>query len=123
MPFIDRATLREDVLAAGVEYIGTTTFLLLFLGGIQAAAGSGTPSGPAFVMYVAASGGLSLLVSAWLFFRVTGAVFNPNISLALVLCGVIKPFRFVLYVVGQFAGGITAAGLVLALTPGRLQSK
>jgi aquaporin rerated protein, other eukaryote len=73
--------------------------------------------------YIATVMGLSLLVSAWLFFRVTGGLFNPNVSFALLLCGIITPVRFVLYCIAQIVGGIAAAALVLALTPGPLASK
>jgi len=62
--------------------------------------------------------GFSLLVSAWLFFRVTGGLFNPNVSLALLLVGVIRPVRFVLYCIAQMAGAVAASGLLLALLPG-----
>jgi aquaporin rerated protein, other eukaryote len=115
-----------DLEAAALEYVGTTTFLLLFLGAIQAAsAAQGAQSGSPVELnlYIATSAGISLLISAWLFFRVTGAVFNPNIGLALMLCKVITPLRFVLYCIAQLVGGITAAGLVLALTPGTTASK
>jgi len=64
--------------------------------------------------------GLSLLVSASIFYRVSGAVFNPNISLALFLVGALKPVRFVLYSIAQLAGGIAASALIFALTPGKL---
>ncbi|CAL1716140.1 unnamed protein product [Somion occarium] len=74
------------------------------------------------VMYISLSFGFSLLVSAWLFFRVTGGLFNPNISLAMLLTGIIGPVRFVLFCIAQLVGGITAAALILALTPGPLQS-
>jgi aquaporin rerated protein, other eukaryote len=67
--------------------------------------------------------GLSLLVSAWLFFRATGGLFNPNISFALLLTGIITPARFVLYAIAQLLGDIVAAVLVLALLPGKLASK
>jgi len=43
------------------------------------------------LMYVACSMGLSLLVSAWFFYRVTGGLFNPNITTALALVGAIGP--------------------------------
>ncbi|KZP22634.1 aquaporin-like protein [Athelia psychrophila] len=66
--------------------------------------------------------GLSLIVSAWLFFRITGALFNPNISLALLLVGAIRPVRFVLYCIAQMLGAIAASALVLALLPGNLAS-
>jgi aquaporin rerated protein, other eukaryote len=51
--------------------------------------------------------GLSLLVSTWLFFRVTGGLFDPNVSLALLLAGVIKPVRFVVYSIAQMLGAVT----------------
>lgn len=67
--------------------------------------------------------GLSLLISAWMFFRVTGGLFNPNVSFALLLTGIINPVRFALYCAAQLLGAIVAAGLVLALTNGPLASK
>jgi aquaporin related protein len=67
--------------------------------------------------------GFSLLVSAWLFFRVTGGLFNPNVSLGLVLVGVIQPVRFVLYCIAQLIGAIVGAALVYGLTPGPLSVK
>ena len=118
-------TIREDAQAALVEFIGTTFFLLLGLGGIQAAAGEVTTSGSTVeqVMYISTCMGLSLLVSAWLFFRVTGGLFNPNVSLALLLVGVIRPVRFLLYCIAQMLGAIAASALILALTPGPLSVK
>ncbi|KZP22613.1 aquaporin-like protein [Athelia psychrophila] len=120
------STFKLDLQAAALEFVGTTFFLLLGLGGIQAVSsesGDGPPASTVEkVLYISTCMGLSLLVSAWLFFRVTGALFNPNISLALLLVGLIRPVRFVLYCIAQMAGAIAAAALVLALTPGRLAS-
>lgn len=67
--------------------------------------------------------GFSLLVSAWLFFRITGGLFNPNVSLALLLVGVIKPVRFVLYCIAQLLGAIAGSALLLALTSKNLSVK
>ncbi|KAH7927689.1 aquaporin-like protein [Leucogyrophana mollusca] len=113
---------RQDCKAAALEFVGTTFFLLLGLGGIQAASGeSGTnASDIEHVLYISTCMGLSLLVSAWLFYRVTGGLFNPNITLALLLVGVIKPVRFVLFCIAQLVGAIAASALLIALTPGPL---
>ncbi|KAF9532681.1 aquaporin-like protein [Crepidotus variabilis] len=108
--------IAGDIKAASLEFFGTATFIMLGLGGIQA----GSISDGSLVekrMYWAASMGLSLLVSAWLFYRITGGLFNPNVSLALWLVGVIKPVRFVLYCIAQLAGAIAGSALVRALTP------
>lgn len=123
------ANLATDLHAAALEFVGTTTFLTLAFGGVQASAaedgsvGATVSTGVNRIMYIALCFGFSLLVSAWLFFRVTGGLFNPNVSTALFLVGVIGPVRFVLYCLAQLAGGIAAAALVLALTPGPVASK
>jgi hypothetical protein len=69
------------------------------------------------VMYIALSFGLGLLVTAWVFYRVTGALFNPAITFALWLIGGLTAFRASLLVVAQILGGISASALVAALTP------
>jgi aquaporin related protein len=119
--------LVEDIYAALFEFVGTTLFLLLGLGGIQAISSPEffIPDGSSNVvqlLYISMSMGFSLLATVWLFFRVTGGVFNPNISLALLMVGAISPVRFVLYSIAQLLGGVVASGLLLALLPGELAS-
>ncbi|KAI0368623.1 aquaporin-like protein [Pilatotrama ljubarskyi] len=118
------AGIRDDLTAAVLEYAGTTFFLLLAFGGTQASSSEAATSGQASnierVMYISLCFGFSLLCSVWLFYRVTGGLFNPDVSLALLLTGVIGPVRFVLYCIAQLLGGITAAAIIYALTPGPL---
>ena len=119
---------HDDVKAAILEFVGTTLFLLLAFGGIQAAKEemNGSPTPPSALLhdlYIAFSMGFSLLIAVWIFYRASGGVFNPNISLALFLHGIIGPLRFVLYCIAQLVGGIAAAAIVHALTPGPLLSK
>jgi aquaporin rerated protein, other eukaryote len=115
-------TFVEDLKAAVFEFVGTTVFLLLAFGGTQ---GSHAVLGSDLerALYIATAFGLSLLVSAWFFFRATGGLFNPDVSLALLLVGCIGPMRFLLYCIAQLTGAIAAAGLVFALTPGPLTYK
>jgi len=110
-------SLSHDVKAAFFEFVGTTVFLLLAFGGVQT---SHDIEGSALeqMLYIATSFGLSLLVSTWFFFHMTGGLFNPNISLAMLFAGCIGPMQFVLYFVVQLTGAIAAAGIVLTLTPG-----
>jgi aquaporin related protein len=119
---------RDDCAAAAFEFVGTAFFLLFGLGGIQAAAADVTTagrqaSGVEQTLYIATSMGMSLLVSAWLFFRVTGGLFNPNVSLALLLIGSMGPVRFVLYCIAQLAGAIAASAIVRSLTSAPLSVK
>lgn len=123
------ATIRIDIKAAILECVGTTFFLLFGLGGIQAAtagtlasSSESAPSQIEHVLYISTSMGLSLLVSAWLFFRITGGLFNPNITLALMLVGVVPPVRFVLMCIAQLVGAIIASAILCGLTPGPLAS-
>ncbi|KAN0092680.1 Aquaporin-like protein [Tylopilus felleus] len=111
-----------DAKAAAIEFVGTTFFFLLGLGGVQAATGEALQSGSTIehVLYIATSMGFSLLVTAWLFYRVTGGLFNPNVTLALFLVGVVGPVRFVLFCIAQMVGAIVASAIVYGLTPGSL---
>ena len=120
--------LRDDCFAAALEFIGTVFFLLFGLGGIQVAnTESSVADRPSStleqVLYISTCMGLSLLVSAWMFFRVTGGLFNPNISLALLLVGSLGPVRFVLYCIAQLVGAIAASAILRALSSARLSVK
>ncbi|PLW21758.1 hypothetical protein PCANC_02933 [Puccinia coronata f. sp. avenae] len=125
------SNFKMDLIAAVGEFMGTFVFLLVGLGGIQAAntsntdnaiSTSGNNSVPnlSVLMYVATSMGLSLLFSCWIFFRATGAAFNPNVSLALLLIRIISPIRFVLYTTAQLSASIAACAVLQALLPGPL---
>jgi aquaporin rerated protein, other eukaryote len=74
----------------------------------------------ASLLFIAFGFGVSLVINVWVFFRVSGALFNPAVSLALAVAGVIQPIRAGLLVVSQLLGGITAAALIHGLTPGPL---
>ena|SRR5947207_1472391 len=70
------------------------------------------------LMFISLSFGISLIINVWIFFRVSGALFNPAISLALAIAQVITPLRAILLFIAQLVGGITAAALIDALMPG-----
>ena len=116
------ANIKQDFCGALLEFAGTFFFLTLAYGGVQAttSAGSvGTPAPTALNVSIASANfGFSLLASAWLFYRVTGGLFNPNVTLALFLTGCIGPVRFVLFCIAQLAGAIAAAAAILALSSG-----
>jgi hypothetical protein len=61
-------------------------------------------------LYIALSFGFSLAVNAWIFFRVSGGLFNPAVSLGMVLVGALTPLRGALLTVSQILGGITVSG-------------
>ncbi|KAJ7746267.1 putative aquaporin 1, partial [Mycena metata] len=114
-------SIRKDFIAASLELVGTTFFLLLGLGGIQAAfaeegASESSVTRVEKVLYISTCMGFSLVVCAWIFFRITGSLFNPCVTFALVLLGILPPFRGLLYCIAQFLGAIAASALLLGLT-------
>ncbi|KAK4687068.1 hypothetical protein P7C73_g3052, partial [Tremellales sp. Uapishka_1] len=133
------ADIKKDLIATAGEFIGTVLFLLFALGAVQAVgqnlqqttSGSGsestgtTPTGSdsarlVAYLYIASAFGLSLFATASIFYRFTGSIFNPSVSLALVLVGAIKPVRFVMVATAQMVGGIVAAAILDGLTPSKL---
>src|SRR6185503_15592206 len=90
------------------EFVGT----LLFLFAISTAVLSGTPMAPLAI-------GASLMVMVYMGGHVSGAHYNPAVSLAVLLRGKMASVgEFVGYVVSQCAGAI-AAGLVVYVILGR----
>lgn len=78
--------------AALGEWVGTTMFLFFAFAGTQVAnAKSKTPGeatttnattgfDPVVMLYIAVSFGFSLMVNVWVFFRISGGLFNPAVS-------------------------------------------
>lgn len=50
-------------------------------------------------------------------------IFNPNVSFALLLCGVITPVRFVLVCIAQFVGSIVARQAVSCIMAFELRAR
>jgi aquaporin rerated protein, other eukaryote len=109
------------------EFVGTTMFLFLSFGGTHIAnlpdALVTSPSGVKFVstsnlLFISLAFGISLIINVWIFFRVSGALFNPAISFALAIAQVVTPLRAILLFIAQLLGGIAAAALIDGLMPG-----
>lgn len=68
------------------EFAGTFMFLLLSFIGAQTAlvtnsySDPNAPLLPFSLMYIAASFGTALAVNVWIFYRVSGGMFNPAVS-------------------------------------------
>ncbi|CAD6571318.1 MAG: hypothetical protein TREMPRED_000241 [Tremellales sp. Tagirdzhanova-0007] len=128
--------LKNHFIAMTGEYVGTVLFMIFALGGTNVAnipttsvtggttAGqSGTAAATANtsnLLYISLSFGFSLAVNAWIFFRVSGGLFNPAVSLGMVLVGALTPIRGALLTFAQILGGITGAAIIQAITPGTL---
>lgn len=70
------------------------------------------------LMYISLSFGFSLAVNAWLFFRITGGLFNPAVTVAFYVIGLVELGKSVVIFVAEILGAICASALVKGLLPG-----
>lgn len=75
---------------------------------------------PQTILYISLSFAVSLAITVWVFFRVSGGQFNPAVTLGLCMIGAITWTRGVLILPAQLAGAIAAACCVNWLFPGPL---
>ncbi|EPS45203.1 hypothetical protein H072_780 [Dactylellina haptotyla CBS 200.50] len=124
------AAIKNHLVAATGEFVGTYLFLFMSFCVVQIASGrtqyarqANTPTGgsdPATIVYIAMAFAMSLAVNVWIFFRVSGGMFNPAVTVALVLgCGMPIP-RAAICILAQILGSIAAAGVAEAILPGKL---
>jgi aquaporin related protein len=85
-------TARGHTVAVIGEFIGTISFLFFAFAGTQVAnISSNTNTGtmvvttvqqknPSQLLYISLAFGFSLAVNAWVFFRISGGLFNPAVS-------------------------------------------
>ncbi|GAA5950998.1 hypothetical protein JCM8115_005028 [Rhodotorula mucilaginosa] len=134
-----RLALKNHVVAAVGEYVGTTLFMLFALGATNIAnlpttsVTNSTTEGDAGstvqtantsnLLYIAFAFGFSLTVTAWCFARISGGLFNPAITLGMFLVGALSALRASILAFVQILGGITGAAIIDALTPGTLNAR
>ncbi|QDS70607.1 hypothetical protein FKW77_000378 [Venturia effusa] len=122
------STLKSHFVAALGEFVGTTMFLFFAFAGTQVAnvggrnkqsstTGSETGFSPEVLLYISLVFGFSLMVNVWVFFRISGGLFNPAVTLAMYLTRGMTAFRSLLLVGAQITGSIFASFLVKVLFP------
>ncbi|EME45449.1 hypothetical protein DOTSEDRAFT_170860 [Dothistroma septosporum NZE10] len=111
------------------EFMGTTMFLFFAFAGTQVAnigAGSRTDQSttnastgfsPIVLLYIALSFGFSLMVNVWIFFRISGGLFNPAVTVAMVMVKGVSVVRGFLLIGAQLVGAIFSSFLVSVLFP------
>ncbi|KAI0199328.1 aquaporin-like protein [Astrocystis sublimbata] len=126
---LDRIPLdyKNHFVAAIGEFVGTFMFLLFAFGGthvVNTAPAEGQPddlsANSPRLMFISLSFGLSLIVNASVFYRITGGLFNPAVAIGFMSIGAVGPVRGAIIIVSQLLGSTAAAGLLLALLPGSL---
>ncbi|KAI4197945.1 MAG: hypothetical protein LQ350_005599 [Teloschistes chrysophthalmus] len=114
--------MRGHFVAMTGEFVGTVMFLYFAFGATQIANNIIPPTEASLdrLLFISLAFGFSLAVTAWVFYRVSGGLFNPAVTLGLVLAGGLPPVRGALLLIPQMLGGMVAAGLVSCMFPGPL---
>ena len=69
------------------------------------------------VVFIALSYGFSLLIAAWVLYRISGGLFNPAVTLGMVITGTLPPMRGLVLFPAQILGAMSAAGVVSCIIP------
>ena len=112
--------IRNHFIAMMGEFAGTFLFLFFAFAGTQTVNNLASTTTASTLLYIALSFGFSLAVNAWVFFRISGGLFNPAVTLGMALIGAISWLRAFLVFISQILGAMTAAAVVSALFPGPL---
>ncbi|KAJ9004918.1 Aquaporin-1, variant 2 [Exophiala dermatitidis] len=135
--------VHRNNLTAFISELAGTFLFLFFAFAIAQVAHTPPPDDPSappnilVIFFIALGFGCSVAVNVWLFYRVSGGMFNPAVSagssscprkradivptqvtLTLCLIGAVPISRGCVVIVAQIVGGIAAAGAVSATLPG-----
>ncbi|RLV90935.1 Aquaporin-1 [Spathaspora sp. JA1] len=123
---VTASPLKNHLIAFLGEFFGT--FMFLWVAFVIADIANHDPtipspgqgSDPAQLIMISLGFGLSVMMSVFIFYRVSGANLNPAVTLSLVLGGAVGPIRGLVMFVAQMIGGMAAAGAASAMTPGEV---
>lgn len=133
-----RLQIKNNLIAFVSEFVGTVLFLFFAFGiatqatnsrassqdnGAATSLSQNAPPDTNALLYSSLGFGFSLAVNAWTFYRVSGGLFNPAVTLALFLTGTLGWFQLVHLTIAQFLGGIAAAALTTGILPGNINAR
>ncbi|RYP00945.1 hypothetical protein DL765_010888 [Monosporascus sp. GIB2] len=97
-------------------------FLFLAFGGTHAVNSNqlGLESLSAKLLFISACFGISLAVTVWASYRISGGLLNPAATLAMMVVGTVSALRGIFLIISQILGAMVAAAMVEGLTPGKL---
>jgi len=119
--------IRTRIIAMLSEFVGTFLFMFIGIGGNSVVvndaavemqfAGGALAANPAKLLFIALVWGMSVTVNAWAFFRISGGLFNPAVTMAMVIIRSVQPLDGLLYIASQLSGALLACGICYALLP------
>lgn len=72
------------------------------------------------LLYISSCFGTALAATVWIFFRISGGMFNPAVTIGLCLVRAVPLLRGILVIPAQIIGAIAASLVVKAVFPGPL---
>lgn len=119
--------IRNRSIAMLSEFVGTFLFMLIGLGGnstiindpameLQYESGE-VSANPAKVLVIAVIWGVAVTVNTWTFFRISGGLFNPAVTMALMIVRAVEPFDGFLDIFSQLLGSIMVSAIAYVLLP------
>ncbi|KAI8668863.1 hypothetical protein NCS57_00699300 [Fusarium keratoplasticum] len=119
---------KNHFVASLGEFIGTTMFLFFAFAGTEVAniqsntsakttTGESTGFSVSTLLYISIIFGFSLMVNVWVFFRISGGLFNPAVTIAMLMVKAISLTRAVCLFISQILGAMLASVVVLYLFP------
>jgi len=122
----ERKSIKNHFIASSGEFVGTFMFLyfgfsthLMAVDQASGVASNGRNSAQT-VVFISMGYGFSLLVTAWGWYRISGGLFNPAVTLGLCLAGQLPWIRGLFLFPAQLLGGMVAAALVSCMFPGSI---
>lgn len=115
---------KNDLIVVLAEFFGTFIFLWVAFVIAQIAnqdptiPGPGEGSDPMQLIMISFGFGFGVMMSVFMFFRVSGGNLNPAVTLTLVLARAVHPVRGIMMMISQMIAGMAAAGAASAMTPG-----
>ncbi|KAI2640775.1 aquaporin-like protein [Hypomontagnella submonticulosa] len=113
--------LEQHLVAATGEFVGTFFFLFFGYAGhlMVLDQGQATPV-TSRVIYISLAYGFSLLVTVWAFYRISGGLFNPAVTLGLCLGGQLPWARAAFLIPSQLISCMCAGAVVKIMFPGNI---
>ncbi|CAJ2510816.1 Uu.00g064410.m01.CDS01 [Anthostomella pinea] len=115
--------LETHLVAASGEFVGTFFFLFFgYAGHLMVVDLASQTPGASAIIYISLAYSMSLLVSVWAFYRISGGLFNPAVTLGMCTAGQLPWKRGAFLFLTQLIACMVAGGVVKVLFPGDMAS-